>query len=448
MKRGKKLLLLMGALVLMVGLVFLVISLTPEEEQTQTPDVSISVFSLDPAKVTRIKWQYSYEASFSRTENGWVNDADSTFPVNGQVLDKMTQVLQKVEASKVIAQPAELSEYGLDYPVCSISITVDGKTHELAIGNQNAYSGGRYFTNGDGKVYMVQNDIVNAFAFDAMGALQMEAIPDMSGVDYLKAEKPEGTFEVFLKKDSDLAYTSHYKWFMDDKILDTEDVDAIVAKLQALQWRECATHNVTDAQLAEFKLDNPRVITVGSGDKSFVLELGKETDKGIYARIAGSKMVYYVGKDISNAVDNIRYSNLRPDEIIVMEWDKVDSMDIILEGKTYSLIREEEADENGCATGIYRWMLNGQKVESAALIEAIGKLETVSRSEEKPAPGAQMIKLVFHRNTTNFETIELAFYSKDSESCIVTFDGETTVLAKKFYVDKLVTAAQAITEAK
>ena len=55
---------------------------------------------------------------------------------------------------------------------------------------------------------------------------------------------------------------------------------------------------------------------------------------------------------------------------------------------------------------------------------------------------------MFYRNTNTFGTLELAFYSKDSDSCIVTFNGETTVYAKKFYVDKLVTVAQTLVEAK
>ncbi|MBO5868530.1 MAG: DUF4340 domain-containing protein, partial [Oscillospiraceae bacterium] len=175
MKRGKKLLVLLVVLVLIVGATVLV-NVLNQEDQPQGSGYT-EVFALDPEKVTNLTWDYSYEASFSKTADGWVNDADAAFPVNENQLDEMLRILSSIGASQTIENVEDLDQYGLLYPYCAIKVTVDGTTYELALGDQNNYSGERYFSKGDGNVYTVANEIAGYFSFGQEGALLMEEIP-------------------------------------------------------------------------------------------------------------------------------------------------------------------------------------------------------------------------------------------------------------------------------
>ena len=70
MKNGKKLLLLLLVLAVLVGATAIVGTISKnaadQEDETQT------VFSLDPENVTNLGWDYSEKVSFTAGEDGWV----------------------------------------------------------------------------------------------------------------------------------------------------------------------------------------------------------------------------------------------------------------------------------------------------------------------------------------------------------------------------------------
>lgn len=446
MKRGKKLIAMLAVLVLIAGAFLLVTLLSPKED-ADSDTAYQTILKIDPAKVTNIGWKYSTEASFTKTENGWVNDADSAFPTDESCLEKMLHILSEVGSSKTIEKPEDLAQYGLQYPFCTITVTVDGTTHNLALGDQNSFSGERYFSIGDGNVYMVANEIASYFNFGPEGALKMEQIPDLSALSNLKVHSGDRSYEITWLTGSDKTYSTHYKWFMGDKVLDTELTEEMLDTLYSLEWKECADYNATD--LSKYGLDQPAVVATVTylQDKTFVLELGDETEKGVYARIAGSNMVYLVRSAVLSKLSNTVYDELKPDELLAMDWDTVTSMDIILDGVTHTLTYEEVPDVNGCATGEFVWKYNGAEVEGATLT---GKLDSmVCNGYATVAPDqAEQLRFVFHRNASHHTQVELVLYPYTSTACIATLDGELTVLADKTYVTSLITAIRKIVAAQ
>lgn len=439
MKRGKKLIVLLVVLALIVGATVLVSVLNPEEEPQGSGYTT--VFSLDPEKVTNLYWDYSYEASFSRTEDGWVNDADAAFPTNNDQLDQMVRILSEVGASQTIENVEDLEQYGLLYPVCQIKVTVDGTTYELALGDQNNYSGERYFTKGDGNVYTVANDIVNYFAYGQEGVLQMEEIPLLSGVTALKMESAQQTYNIAYEPGTDRTYSSKYRWFMDGKVLDTELTEALLAVLEALEWKECADYNATD--LAQYGLDQPAgVITTTRLDENFVLELGAKTEKGYYARIAGSKMVYLVSSSTAETLLYTSYNELMPDEVLLMDWDTLQSVEITMKGQTYKINSMPVGDVNGCATGEMAWNYNDKQLDSADVKNKLDNMKTVGYATGLTPEMEEELRLVFQRDDTHHQTVELVFYRHNSEACLVTLDGVSTVLADRTAVTYLIKAIE------
>lgn len=444
MKRGKKLLVLLAVFVVVLGAALLVMKLNPQENVDATDrDYSTVAFSLDPEKVTNIWWDYSDEAAFTKTENGWTYDADPAFPVNEDCLEEMLRILSSVGASKTIENVEDLDQYGLKYPFCAIKVTVDGTTHELAIGDQNTISGDRYFTNGDGNVYMVADAIASYFNFGPEGAMRLEEIPDLTGITGLKFASETQNYEILYEVGSDKTYSSHYKWFMDGKVLDTELTETLLEVVKTLEWKECADYNATD--LATYGLDTPTaVVTATYLDKSFVLELGTQIDKGVYARIAGSNMVYLVKTSVYNTLLYTTYSELMPDEVLAMDWTMVTAMDITLNGTTYTLRSEEVGDENGCATGTYAWKLNDKEVEASTITDALDEMDSTGYATGLTPTLAEEIRFKFYRNDDHHAEVELVLYRYDSSSCLVTLDGVSTVLADRTDLSVLLNAVNKI----
>ena len=348
--------------------------------------------------------------------------------------------LTEITSTKTIEKPTDLEQYGLVNPYCAITVTVDGKTYNLAIGDQNNFNGQVYFSNGDGNVYMIGSAIVDYFNFGPEQLLQLETIPNMNSLIGLKVEHEGKTYEITKQTDSDKTYSNHYKWFWDDTVaLDTELTEEMLKVVYDLAWKGCANHNASE--FAEYGLDNPTVITVTyQKDKTFVLHVGTKTDKGYYARIADSNMVCYVGYGIADTLRNLAADELKPDEALAMEWDRVDSAEIILNGKTYSLIAEEVGDPNGCATGTYTWKYGDKEVAAGDVFTKLEKLSFVNYATGlTPDETKEMFRVVFHLKSGNFETVEVVIYGYTSTECLVTLNGEATIKVERSDVNTLVT---------
>lgn len=446
MRRGKKLIVLLVVFVVILGAALLVMKLNPKEDvDANDRNYSTVVFSLDPEKVTNIWWDYSDEAAFTKTEDGWTYDADAAFPVDENCLDEMLRILSSVGASKTIENVEDLDQYGLKSPFCAIKVTVDGTTHELAIGDQNAISGDRYFTNGDGNVYMVADAIAGYFNFGPEGAMALEQIPDLSGITGLKLQSAEQSYEILYEVGSDKTYSSYYNWFMDGKVLDTELTQTLLEVVKTLQWNECADYNATD--MAPYGLDTPSaVVTATYGEQTFVLELGDQVEKGVYARIANSKMVYLVKTSTVNTLLNTTYSELMPDEVLLMDWDTVTAMDIALNGTTYKLKHEEVGDENGCATGTYAWYLEDTEVEGSTITDALDEMGFNGYATGLTPTLAEEVRFKFYRTGEHHAEVELVIYRYDSNSCLITLDGVSTVLADRTDLTVLLNRVNQIVE--
>jgi hypothetical protein len=426
MKRGKKLMALFAVLLVVVGAAVLVTNLNGR--QTQGGDTSITVFSLDPKKVTKLSWDYSDEANFTKTEDGWVNDADPAFPVKESSLEQMLKVLSNVRSNKTITEVEDLDQYGLLYPYCAISVTVDGTKYDIAIGAPNPHNGNRYFSNGDGNVYMVDNSILSYFAFGPEGALAMEEIPNLTSMTALKFQSAARNYEILYEKGSDKTYSSHYTWFMDGKVLDTELTKTLLEVVQQLAWKKCADYNATD--LAKYGLDTPAAVATATyGDKTFVLEFGSTTTDGVYVRIANSKMVYLVASNVLDKLLYTTYNELMPDEVLAMDWDTVTSMEITLAGKTYIFTQEQVPESEGSTATKLVWKLDGKEVAATPITEALQGMDSKGYATDLQPQLAEEIRVVFHRNTQHHSKVELVLYRHDSSTCLTTLDGVSTVLA-------------------
>ncbi len=87
-------------------------------------------------------------------ENNWTYPADAAFPLDQSYPDAMVQALKEIQAAKTIENVEDLSEYGLENAVCSITVQGE-KEYQLAIGEETGLGGQRYLSIGDGNVYLV-----------------------------------------------------------------------------------------------------------------------------------------------------------------------------------------------------------------------------------------------------------------------------------------------------
>ena len=491
MKRGTKLLSLAAVLVVLIAAAFAVNKLIPEDGGSTEEEESVSIFTLETGDATALAWEYGGESlSFLSSNDGWIYAGDSSFPLNTSYIDKMLQALSEIRASRTIEAPEDLEQYGLSEPVCTITVTA-GETTELRIGDETGMGGERYLSLGDGNVYLVDEDILDSFAYGLYDLVKKEVIPSMEEVTSFQVESKNNSYCLKYLENSGLAYSDSYVWFMDNggayQTLDTELTESLLQTVTNMKWKDCVNYKADKAALVQYGLDEPAAtVTVNyrmtaevetnekdsdgnavtetvTTQESFVLELGSASGSSCYARLAGSEMVYLVSGDILDTLLYTSSSELQPDEVLVMDWDEVTGVVIELDGETYALEKitrlvvtggedgdgedsEESADsENEAETveeTVYR--LDGEDIAIEDVLERLTEMDSTGYSGGiAPERGCQ-IRFVLERDTEAFAQVELCFYAYDSSSCLVTLNGESTVFVAREDVVDLVEAVNAL----
>lgn len=163
MKRGTKLLILLAILLVLMGATALTSWLTREEAQEEGPEVVI--FSVETDTVTALSWTMNGETlSFTRADYLWTCDQNETVDLDDALMTAIAQELESVVAYRTIEDPGELEDYGLREPVCTITVNGDDAL-TLFLGNETGIGGQRYASIDDGKVYLVDEGLMDAFSY-------------------------------------------------------------------------------------------------------------------------------------------------------------------------------------------------------------------------------------------------------------------------------------------
>lgn len=480
MKRGKKLWIMLLALVILCGLSVVVTRINPENQEEEETEAAETVeLTLDIEAVTGISWTYDETSlKFSFADEAWTYDDDAVFPVDSAVLEPILEAITGISAQEVLEAAEDPGEYGLDEPACTIVINT-GEETEIKIGDESGMGGQRYLSNGDGKVYLVDEDLLDEFDLELYDFLKEESIPAMSDVLELKIEAETLNQEIVYLEDSGLTYSDSYVWFMKGEneagedgylVLDTELTEEMITALTGLSWSECVNYNADAAALAEYGLDAPTAVveityleTVQvetskkdddgnviyeeqTSEKTFTLEIGTYDDSDCYARLSGSNMVYLIDGEISDYALYSDYEALRPDDVLKMDMETVDSVEITVAGTTYTVVKETqtETDDEGNTTTTVTYTLDGNEIEIGTLLEGISGMTSTGSAIGATPERSEEIRIVFNRNTEAFAEVELVFYQYDSSSCLTTLDGETTRFVSR---DDVVTLVDEIEQA-
>ena len=445
MKRGKKLIVLLGVLVVLLGAAYGAAQLNPEEEEET---VYTTIFTLDPEQVTALTWHYSEEVPLVKEEDGWVYEEDPQFPLDTTYVDAMLTALSQIDSSKTIENVENWDEYTLEAAICEINLTVDGEDVTIKVGEETGLGGQRYVSIGDANAYLVDNSFLEPFEYGLYDVLKMEEIPEMDTPVRLEHEADGDSFIIEKQEDSGLAYSDEYIWFLGEKALDTDLTESLLDYVTELAWSECVNYRADD--LSKYGLDDPAAVLTltytdedSDEEKTFCLELGDEdADGNYYARLAGSQMIYTIAGSAAESMIYTTYEDLKPTDVLLMDWENVTSLDIVLDGETYTLIRstKTETDEDGNETQTVVYTLNGEEVDGEAITDLLDDITYTGYAGSSVPETGEEIRFVIHRSHATFPEVELAFYRHNSSDCLVVLNGEPTVSVSRQDVVELVEA--------
>jgi|GEM_PF-353991 len=513
MKRTKKLTVLLTVLALVCTAAFAARKLNPETASDDSEQTS--VLSLDTDAITAISWTYSGKTvNLSRSGDSWADADDASCPLDQTYPENMLTLLADIKSEKTLESPEDQSEYGLDDPQLEIKVSA-GETRDIKIGSESSMGDEYYMSDGDGKIYLVDSTLLTGFSYGINDIVKTESIPDMEDVQDLEIVNGSRTTSIIYKENSGLSYSDKYLWFARDKsgytALSTSSVQTLADAVTGLSWSSCADYSADASELKSYGLDEPSAtVTVkytesdtetesetdqetetessaqtktAKEEKTFNLELGKYTDSGCYARIAGSKMVYIIDSDTADKIITATEESLLPTEAISMDWDNVTGFDVTLDGKTYKFTKgtalvteadtetetqtqsETEAalydessdtDTAGSAqTETYETNEDGQKIKNIykingsaqvnassvqSILDELNALSSAGTADNVQNDRDEVISFTFHQNSEKWPDVTLSFNEYDSSNYLVTLNGKTSMLTGKSAVDTIKSA--------
>lgn len=232
-----------------------------EEKETEENDTSVDLVSLEADDITAVSFTADQnEVEFDKKDDSWTEKSDANFPVNQDTVDSAVKGVASLTADQEISDVEDMSQYDLDNPQNTITLTTaDGDT-SLQIGMES--SNNQYYVkkeDDDKNVYLVSSSSIEPFMGTLYDFAESGTFPSVTSatITDVKVDKENG-YE--LTQDADNLF-----WNVSDgkttEKADTTKAGTVTSAVGSLAYDKFVDYNCTDD--SKYGFDDPyAVITV------------------------------------------------------------------------------------------------------------------------------------------------------------------------------------------
>ena len=306
-----------------------------EEKETEENDTSVDLVSLEADDITAVSFTADQnEVEFDKKDDSWTEKSDANFPVNQDTVDSAVKGVASLTADQEISDVEDMSQYDLDNPQNTITLTTaDGDT-SLQIGMES--SNNQYYVkkeDDDKNVYLVSSSSIEPFMGTLYDFAESGTFPSVTSatITDVKVDK-ENSYE--LTQDADNLF-----WNVSDgkttEKADTTKAGTVTSAIGSLAYDKFVDYNCTDD--SKYGFDDPyAVITVKytedeqetqTVEKTLTIYVGDETGDDRYVKVDDSKEVYTITKDsLTDILDSTMsdFYNLSVSYVSVNDLDSLE----------------------------------------------------------------------------------------------------------------------------
>lgn len=232
-----------------------------EEKETEENDTSVDLVSLEADDITAVSFTADQnKVEFDKKDDSWTEKSDANFPVNQDTVDSAVKGVASLTADQEISDVEDMSQYDLDNPQNTITLTTaDGDT-SLQIGMES--SNNQYYVkkeDDDRNVYLVSSSSIEPFMGTLYDFAESGTFPSVTSatITDVKVDK-ENSYE--LTQDADNLF-----WNVSDgkttEKADTTKAGTVTSAIGSLAYDKFVDYNCTDD--SKYGFDDPyAVITV------------------------------------------------------------------------------------------------------------------------------------------------------------------------------------------
>ena len=314
-----------------------------EEPQPEYTDLSVGGYR----ELTALSWSWAGETvNLEReAESGrWVSGDDESCPIDTEAAEELAKAAVSIRASMAIPGVTDFAQYGLDEPVLTVIAATEDTAMTYQVGNKSIT--GEYYLRleGDDTVYL-ENGALSAFRVSVRDILDLEEMPeDMSAVTGLSVRSGAENYDLEYRDGEEPG------WFRTDgeepQILEGDRVKALYGTLTGASFDRCVTWTAEDP--AAYGLEEPqasaeiRYRDAAGRERSVTVEFGAYEGEDVYARFAGSGLVYLLPGAVPDALMYPRWETMTPMTVMNLDLESIARIRISLHGGEYEIQRLEE----------------------------------------------------------------------------------------------------------
>jgi len=416
-----------------------------------------TVLTVSPETVTALSWK-TEKGSFSfRREEKWIYGGDESFPVSGDAIEERLKPFENLAAAFIIDEPESLADYGLKNPECTVTLQTEEKTWEIRLGATSAIDQQRYFSIGDGKVYLASEDMRDKYGETLSDLIAHDTVPALENVTGIRVSGKED-FTVTRREDGESLREADVYYGEKDGVespMDTALVESFLNDIRYLSLEDYVTYNASDAELTSCGLDSPAItaeITFSPEEgqtETFTVSVSPDPaakaddeEAAYYARVGQSGILYKISSSYGLRLTETGFDKLRHQEVFPADFDSITRLDITLDGSDYILTcLTEDGETETDADGNRVFRFQGEEADTAALESALNALTAESFVSETP-DGKEELR--FTATLTSGQSVTLTLYRRDGETCLAAIDGSPLALVPRSSAVALIEAIYGI----
>lgn len=474
-----------------------------EEKKEQDSGEEIAVFGeLTEEAITALSYDYQGgELSFIKDGDTWYLAKDREIPLSQTKFSAMTGVLAGIRANRVVEESLEnLSNYGLDEPVKTITFETADGSHTIYAGDQNPITNDYYFyLEGENKVYTTKASISSSFQSGLSAFYIAPALPewDQGSLQLIEIAKQDGKLTVMNLPNGDPSadYMGGNTWFADSEegsrmVMDSEAKSTFLDKVTGLSLGNCVDYKPDQESLKAYGLEDPAAtisiryietreepategeeegegesesasesveagspeetetpaVKIVEEEKILMLAIGAKNEDGkYYVQISDATPVCLMDAATAEYFLNLKPSNFTNLSACMVDISTVERLVLQSEGQTVELAisREEKPNEGTDTTAtVDTYSINGIEKEEQEFKSAYQKIIAL-KGERVLDPAAAVkdvspeLTITFYRKTVENREVRFELVPYDSSFYQLSINGTPTLLVNKFDVSDL-----------
>lgn len=261
-KKSVNLITAVGVLVVLSGAYVGVKAYVAKQEAADTESAeeeNPEIISIASADVKSIKFVIDKkEITFEKDGDSWVKSDETAFPVDQDKIDTLVSSLNSIKAERTLENVEDASEYELDQPENTITVTTeDGETTVIQLGMENDSTSQEYIDlNKDSStVYVVSNSTFSSFEGTLYDFAKSGVFPtvDSSTVSKVSVEGKDSSYVVEKDENNFWNITGNGE----TEKADSAKTTSLVSALSSMAYSSYVNYNCAEDEFSQYGLDKP-----------------------------------------------------------------------------------------------------------------------------------------------------------------------------------------------